>query len=53
MPLRSGAVSLQRFHLIKLHLIERVPVSDLCDEYQLQIKIFYTWQMALMARLIS
>lgn len=26
--------------ILKRHLIERVPVSDLCDEYQLQPKIF-------------
>ena len=30
--------------ILKRHLIERVPVSDLCDEYQLQPTIFYGWQ---------
>lgn len=30
--------------ILKRHLIERVPVSDLCDEYSLQPKIFYIWQ---------
>ena len=25
-------------------LIERTPISDLCDEHQLQPKIFYIWQ---------
>ena len=30
--------------ILKRHLIERVPISDLCEEYQLQPKIFYTWQ---------
>jgi transposase-like protein len=30
--------------ILKRHLIERVPVSDLCDEYQLQPNVFYTWQ---------
>jgi transposase-like protein len=30
--------------ILKRHLIERVPVSDLCDEYQLQPKIFYICQ---------
>lgn len=26
------------------HLIDRVPISELCDEYQLQPKLFYDWQ---------
>lgn len=30
--------------ILKRHLIERVPISDLCDEYHLQPKIFYIWQ---------
>lgn len=29
--------------ILKRHLVERVAVSDLCDEYQLQPKIFYGW----------
>lgn len=34
----------EKVFILKRHLIERVPVSDLCDEYQLQPKIFYIWQ---------
>ena len=34
----------EKVFVLKRHLVERVPVSDLCDEYQLQPKIFYTWQ---------
>ena len=30
--------------ILKRHLIERVPVSDLCDEYHLQPTVFYDWQ---------
>ena len=30
--------------ILKRHLVERVLVSDLCDEYQLQPKVFYSWQ---------
>jgi transposase len=26
------------------HLIDRVPISDLCDEYQLRPTLFYAWQ---------
>jgi transposase len=28
-------------------LIEKVPVSDLCDQYQLQPTVFYAWQRQL------
>jgi transposase len=26
------------------HLIDRVPLSDFCDEYQLSPTLFYAWQ---------
>lgn len=29
--------------ILKRHLVDRVAVSDLCDEYQLQPTIFYGW----------
>lgn len=34
----------EKVFILKRHLVERVAVSDLCDEYQLQPKVFYTWQ---------
>jgi transposase-like protein len=34
----------EKVAILKLHLVERVSVADLCDEYQLQPKIFYLWQ---------
>ena len=30
--------------ILDRHLIEHIAVSDLCDEYQLQPKVFYEWQ---------
>jgi transposase len=30
--------------ILKRHLIDRVPVSDLCDEYSLHPTVFYRWQ---------
>ena len=30
--------------ILRRHLIDRVAVSDLCDEYQLQPTVFYAWQ---------
>lgn len=30
--------------IIKKHLVENIPVSDICDEYNLQPTVFYRWQ---------
>jgi transposase-like protein len=34
----------EKVSILRRHLIDRVPVSDLCDEYQLQPTLFYEWQ---------
>jgi len=30
--------------IIRRHLVDKVPVSDLCEEYGLQPTVFYRWQ---------
>ncbi len=30
--------------ILRRHLADQVPVSDLCDEYHLQPSLFYLWQ---------
>jgi transposase-like protein len=30
--------------ILRRHLIDKVPVSDLCDEYHIQPSLFYVWQ---------
>jgi len=30
--------------ILKRHLVDHIPVSNLCDEYQLQPTVFYDWQ---------
>ena len=30
--------------ILRRHLIDHVPVSDLCDEHQLSPTLFYAWQ---------
>ena len=37
----------EKVFIIKRHLVDHVAVSDLCDEYQLQPKVFYEWQKQL------
>jgi len=34
----------EKVSILRRHLVEHVPVSDLCDKHQLQPTIFYTWQ---------
>jgi transposase len=37
----------QKTSLLKRHLVEKVPVSEICDEQKLQPSVFYTWQRQL------
>jgi len=34
----------EKVAVLKKHLVEHIPVSDLCDQYQLQPTVFYQWQ---------
>ena len=34
----------EKVAILKRHLVERVPVSDLCDEHGLHPTVFYRWQ---------
>lgn len=34
----------EKVAIIRKHLIEKVPVSDLCDEYKLHPNVFFRWQ---------
>jgi len=36
----------QKVAILKKHLVERVPVSDLCDQYGVHPTVFYRWQKA-------
>jgi transposase-like protein len=46
---RRNHSSEQKAALLKRHHIEKVPVSDLCDENKLQPSVFYGWQRQLFA----
>jgi transposase len=37
----------QKAAILKRHHVEKVPVSDLCDEAKLQPSVFYYWQKQL------
>ncbi len=34
----------EKVRLLRLHLIEKEPVSDICDHYGLNPNVFYRWQ---------
>jgi transposase-like protein len=41
---RRKFTSEEKVGLIRLHLVEHKPVSEICDEHQLNVNQFYTWQ---------
>jgi transposase len=41
---RKSYTPAEKVAILRRQLIERVPVSDLCDKYQLPPSIFYAWQ---------
>jgi transposase-like protein len=42
-PCKNYAAA-EKVAILRRHLIDRVPVSDLCDEYQVRPALFYAWQ---------
>jgi len=37
----------QKVALLRLHLLEKKPVSDICQEHDLPVTLFYCWQKQL------
>jgi transposase len=46
---RRNHSSQQKAALLARHHLEKIPVSDLCDENKLQPSVFYGWQCQLFA----
>lgn len=52
MSRENGGTARQRRHftpdekatILRRHLADKIPVSDLCDEYHIQPSLFYLWQ---------
>jgi transposase len=36
----------QKAAIVRRHLVDKVPISDLCDEHKIQPSMIYTWQKA-------
>ena len=43
-PSRKPYSATEKVAILRRHLVEQVPVSDLCEQYQLQPTVFYRWQ---------
>jgi transposase-like protein len=41
---RKQYTAAEKVAILRRHLIEHVPVSDLCDQHQIQPSMFYNWQ---------
>ena len=39
--------SQEKMTILRKHLLEGIPVSDVCDEYGIQPSLFYRWQKTL------
>ena len=41
---RKNYTAEEKVAILKLHLLEQKPISDICDQYNLQPTVFYRWQ---------
>jgi transposase len=48
---RRPFTSEQKAEILRRHMVERVPVSELCNELGLQPSLFYQWQRQAMENL--
>jgi transposase len=44
---RKQYTAQEKVAILRRHLLDKVPVSELCDEYGLQPTVFYRWQKQL------
>ena len=41
---RKYYTAVEKVAILRRYLIERIPVSDVCDQYKIQLSMFYNWQ---------
>ena len=41
---RKRYSSEDKVRILKRHLLDKAPVSDICEEYRIQPTVFYQWQ---------
>ena len=50
-PRRRHFTPEKKAAILRRHFADKVPVSDLCDEYSLQPSVFYAWQRQMLENL--
>ncbi len=48
---RRSFTAEQKAAILRRHLVDKVTVADLCEEYKLQPSVFYGWQRQVMLNL--
>lgn len=41
---RKHYTGAEKVAILRRHLVERVPVSDVCDQHGISVSMFYNWQ---------
>lgn len=44
MKTRKHYTPTEKISILRKHLLEKRPISEICDEYKLQPTVFYRWQ---------
>jgi len=47
MTVRRKFSAQEKIQILRLHLLENKPISEICDQYQLNPTVFYRWQKEL------
>jgi transposase len=47
MTVRRKFSAQEKVQILRLHLLEGKPISEICEEYQLNPNVFYRWQKEL------
>ncbi len=41
---RTSYTAQEKVIILRKHLLEKIPISDICEQYELRPTVFYRWQ---------
>ena len=41
---RTSYTAQEKVIILRKHLLEKIPISDICERYELRPTVFYCWQ---------
>ncbi len=44
---RTSYTAQEKVVILRKHLLEKIPISDICEQYELRPTVFYRWQKQL------